>query len=156
MQSIIFPIIRFMHDLFTATWVGGLIVLSFVVLPALKKNAAIKEPKIAIRAIQNRMKTPAIISMIGLAVTGMLLSKQSVTGFSRLFDFSQTHLVWLSIKHILMIVMVLLAVIRLTLNKKNESKKEGKLEKMSALVLFVNTFIGVVVLFLSAILSVMS
>ena len=73
MQSILFPIIRFLHNLFAAVWIGGLILLPLVILPAIKKNPKIQEPKMVIRTIQNQLKVPAIISMIGLALTGLLL-----------------------------------------------------------------------------------
>ncbi len=153
MQSIVFPIIRFLHDLFTAVWIGGLILLPLVILPAIKKNPKIQEPKMVIRTIQNRLKVPAIISMVGLALTGLLLSRRT-PGFSGLFDFSSQYTLLLSVKHILMMVMVLLALTRLTLNKKNEKQPGAVLEKASALVLVLNAISGVVVLFLSAYLSV--
>ncbi len=149
MQSIVFPIIRFLHNLFTAVWIGGLILLPLVILPAIKKNPKIQEPKMVIRTIQNRLKVPAIISMIGLALTGLLLSRRT-PGFSGLFDFSNQYMRLLSIKHILMIVMVILALTRLTLNKKNEKQPNPKLEKISMLVLVINAIFALAVLFLSA------
>lgn len=149
MQSIVFPIIRFLHNLFTAVWIGGLILLPTVILPAVKKNPKINEPKKVIRAIQNRLKVPAIISMAGLALTGLLLSRRA-PGFAGLFNFSNQYMAMLSIKHILMFVMVVLALIRLTLNKKNEIQSSVKLEKTSGLVLMLNAVIAIAVLFLSA------
>ena len=152
MQSIVFPIIRFLHDLFTAVWVGGLVLMSLVILPALKKNPQVKEPKVAIGAIQNRLKIFAIISMVGLVLTGLLLSNKT-SEFSGLFNFSNAFSLMLSIKHILMILMSIFAMVRLALNKQKEKQLTSKLEKASAMVLFINTLVALVVLFLSAYIS---
>ncbi len=153
MPTIVPIIVRFLHDVFTATWIGGLILMVLVILPGLKKNPQVKEPKVAVRAVQKRLKVAAIVSMIGLALTGILLSNRS-TGFEGLFNFSTPFGAVLSIKHVLMLVMVVLAVIRLVLNKKNESLNSARVEKSSMLVLVVNAICGLVVLFLSAYLSV--
>ncbi len=155
MQSVIFPVIRFLHDLFTATWIGGMLTMVLVVLPALKMNPMIKEPRLAINAIQNRLKVVALTSMAGLALTGLLLGKREPQ-FAGLLSFGNRYATMLSIKHILMILMVLLAVLRLMLNKRNQSDPDPKREKTSALVLVVNAICGVVVLFLSASLSAMA
>ncbi|MCJ7695427.1 MAG: hypothetical protein MUO40_08360 [Anaerolineaceae bacterium] len=152
-QMLIGTIVRFLHDLFTATWIGGLLVLSLAVLPGLKKDPQVKKPKLAIRAIQKRMRTLALISMLGLAVTGILMS-QYQPGFTGFFSFTSTGMTLLSIKHILMILMVALAFSRLAVNRKEEKQKSSRLEKISEGILFGNTFLGVVVLFLSAYLSI--
>jgi len=151
-QMLIGPIVRFLHDLFTAAWIGGLLVLSLVVLPGLKKDPQVKKPKIAIRAIQKRMRVLALISMLGLAVTGILMSQRQ-PGFTGLFSFTSSAMTLLSIKHILMILMITLAFSRLAVNRKAEKQESSKLEKISEGILFGNTFLGLVVLFLSAYLS---
>jgi len=153
MQTIVFPIIRFLHDLFTAVWIGGLVLMALVILPALKKSPQVKEPRAAMLAIQSRLKTFAIISMVGLALTGMLLSNREPE-FSALFSFGTKYNAVLSVKHLLMILMVALSMLRLWLNKKQDKNHQPKVEKYSAAVLFLNAFVGLVVLFLSAFISV--
>ena len=153
MPTIIMTMVRFLHDVFTATWIGGLILMVLVILPGLKKNPMVKEPKAAVQSVQKRLKVVAIISMIGLALTGMLMSNRT-PGFQGLFNFSTSFGVILSIKHILMLVMVALALVRLSLNKKNEKQNSQKIERISAMVLMLNAIVGLGVLFLSAYLSV--
>jgi putative copper export protein len=152
MQTIVYPIIRFLHDLFTAIWIGGLVLMVLVIIPALHKNLKMKEAKTAINHIQNRLQVLAIISMIMLAITGILLSNRSPL-FTGLFSFGSKYMTVLSIKHILMFVMVFLALLRLGLIKKNQKAANQKLEKVSVLVLILNAVSGVVVLFLSAFLA---
>ncbi len=36
-QTIIFALVTFLHDLFTAVWIGGLITLGLTVMPSVKK-----------------------------------------------------------------------------------------------------------------------
>jgi putative copper export protein len=36
-QTIVFALVTFLHDLFTAVWIGGLITLGFTVMPSTKK-----------------------------------------------------------------------------------------------------------------------
>jgi putative copper export protein len=153
MQTILPTILLFLHNVFTATWIGGLLLMVLVILPGLKKNPNIKEPKVAVRSVQKRLSVVAIISMVGLAATGMLMSRL-LAGNRGLFNFTTPYTVMLSIKHILMLVMVALAVVRLSLNKKNEKQNSQKIERISAMVLMLNAIVGLVVLFLSAYLSV--
>jgi len=153
MQTILPTILLFLHNVFTATWIGGLLLMVLVILPGLKKNPNIKEPKVAVRSVQKRLSVVAIISMVGLAATGMLMSRL-LAGNRGLFNFTTPYTVMLSIKHILMLVMVALAVGRLSLNKKNEKQNSQKIERISAMVLMLNAIVGLVVLFLSAYLSV--
>jgi len=153
MQTILPTILLFLHNVFTATWIGGLLLMVLVILPGLKKNPDIKEPKVAVLSVQKRLSVVAIISMVGLAVTGMLMNRL-LAGNRGLFNFTTPYMVMLSIKHILMLMMVGLAVIRLTLNKKNEKRNNPKTEKISMMILMLNALAGLVVLFLSAYLSV--
>ncbi len=37
-KTIVFALITFLHDLFTAVWIGGLITLGLTVLPSVKKS----------------------------------------------------------------------------------------------------------------------
>lgn len=152
MKDVIFPVVLFLHNLFTTTWVGGLVLMVVAILPALKKNERVKEPKIAIKAIQDRLKWVAIISMIGLAITGILLSNRA-PDFERLFAFGTPYLNLLSVKHILMVVMVALAGARLGLNKRNEKTPSKGWERVSAAVLVLNALCALAVLFLSGMIS---
>jgi len=59
----------FLHDLFTAVWVGGMLALALVVLPvahaALGPGPQLQRLKGALRA---RLRWPGYVSIVGLAV----------------------------------------------------------------------------------------
>ena len=89
--------------------------------------------------------------MAGLAITGILLGRSS-KNFTGLFGFGTPYMTALSIKHILMILMVVLAFVRRWLNKRIKTEPTAALQKASGGVLILNSLFGVVVLFLSAML----
>ena len=154
-QMIMIAVITFLHDFFTAVWIGGLFVLLFSTLPGLKKAGFdIKVTQETALLIQNRMQPFVIVSIIGVILTGILLSRSSgqVNGF---FSFSSQYTTILSIKHIFSVLMVLLAVTRTIVLNKSKNSKSKKLGKISAACLVANFTSGIIVLFLSAMLSVM-
>lgn len=148
MQPQVIPIImRFLHNLFTALWIGGLLSMVLTVIPGIRKK--LEQPWPVIESIQNCLRPIAIISIVGLAITGMLLgrSSQQFTGF---VNFGTPYMNALSIKHILTLVMIVLAIARLMVNKKLQTEKSAKLQKVSYVILVTNTVLGVIVLFLSS------
>lgn len=148
-QMIMMNVVRFLHNLFTALWFGGMLTLVLAILPALRKNPKVSNPMIAVDLIQARLKVIALVSMAGLALTGILLGRSS-KNFTGLFGFGTPYMTALSIKHILMILMVILAFVRLTLNKRASTQPKPTLRKAAAGVLMINVLLSVVVLFLSA------
>jgi uncharacterized membrane protein len=141
----IYGLVKGLHDLATAIWIGGLIQLSFVILPAfkgrLKEN---KELKPLLMDIQKRLSLLVAISIPILVITGILESWHS-KDFQGFFSFGNTYSALLSIKHILVITMICIAVSRKVLMAKNLKSKE----KMSAMMVFANALIGVAVVILS-------
>ena len=104
---------------------------------------------IVINGIQDRIRPFALVSMAGLALTGLLLGKSSKS-FTGLMDFGTPYMTSLSIKHILLVVMVVLALVRLSINKRVKVEKKPELQKTSAAILALNALLSVVVLFLSS------
>jgi len=142
-------VMRFLHNLFTALWIGGMLLMAAVILPGIRKNPKISEPLRVINGIQDRIKPFALVSMAGLALTGLLLGKSSKS-FTSLMDFGTPYMTAVSIKHILIVVMVILAFVRLSINKRVKVEKKMELQKASAGILALNALLGVVVLFLSS------
>lgn len=154
-QLLLPTVISTLHNLFTAIWIGGMIVLAFAFLPALKKSTLDGKTRLAIAiSAQKRLRMLAIFSMIGLAITGMLLTKRSPAG--GLFAFDTSYAAALSIKHLLMILMILTAVARTVVNRKLLQKPSSTTEKVSAVLLLLNIVFGIAVLLLSALISVQS
>ncbi|NLC13110.1 MAG: hypothetical protein GX768_03565 [Chloroflexi bacterium] len=148
-QLMVMNIVRFLHTLFTVLWIGGLVLTAFVILPGIRKNPKVSEPMVAIDGIQDRLKPFALTSMAGLVITGLLLGRSS-KNFTGLMGFGTTYMTALSIKHILIVVMVILAFVRLSINKRVKVEKKPQLQKASAGVLVLNALLGIVVLFLSS------
>ena len=148
-QLLLMNVMRFLHNLFTALWIGGILLMAVVILPGIRKNPKISEPMMVINGIQDRIKPFALVSMAGLAITGMLLGKSSKS-FTGLMDFGTPYMTTLSVKHILIVVMVILAFVRLSINKRVKIEKKMELQKVSAGILALNALLGVIVLFLSS------
>jgi len=102
-----------------------------------------------IHGIQDRLKAFALVSMAGLAFTGLLLGRSS-KNFTGLLDFSSQYMTAVSVKHILIVIMVILAFLRLSINKRIKIEMKMELQKASAAVLALNALLGIVVLFLSS------
>ncbi len=120
-KTIVFALITFLHDLFTAVWIGGLITLGLTVLPSVKKVLG-KGPqtKKLMDTIQKRHSVWVYVSMIGLVLTGLLQANRS-PAFQGLFSFGNTYSTVLTIKHILVVAMIAIALYRsLVLGRKME------------------------------------
>lgn len=152
-QLLLPTLISTLHNLFTAIWIGGMVVLAFAFLPALKKSTLDGKTRLPIAmAAQKRLRMLAMISMLGLAITGMLLTKRSPAA-GGLFQFGTPYGTALAIKHILMVLMVLVAAARTLVNKKLAANPAPHTEKASAALLLLNIVMGVAVLFLSSMLA---
>lgn len=151
-MPIVMNVMRFLHNLFTALWIGGLLTMVLAVLPGIRKNEKICGVKtwLIIEGIQARLRPIAWVSMAGLAITGILLGRSSKE-FTGLFNFGTPYMTAISVKHILIILMVVLAFVRLSINKRIQAEQKPELQKASFGVLLLNAVLGVVVLFLSSV-----
>ena len=169
---IIFTGVTFLHDLFTAVWIGGLIVTGLVVLPAAKKLFGMSpQTRQLMQAVQRRLRVLVYVSIIGLIITGVLMSQRSPQ-FQGLLSWSNSYSVILALKHLLVILMVLIALVRsLVFGRVKmpaagqqgagvdgpasgaDSPKQGaasRKDRVGALLLLVNIVLGIGVLMLSA------
>ena len=157
MTSPAIPIaVLFLHNLFTAVWIGGLITLGVVILPVTSKTLG-KGPKTKelIDKIQNRLSVFVYISMLGLVGTGMLLANRAPQ-FEGLFSFANGYSTVLAIKHVVVILMVVIAFGRRLTLKQRGDKLRPQLRKAGLGLLYANVFLGVAVLLLSAMSAVMA
>lgn len=150
-KFLIFGIVRSLHDLFTALWIGGLLTTALTFMPAFmnKGDKAKKDKGIVIR-YQKRLRVVALISIIGLWITGMLLGKQS-PDYGGFMSFATTYETLISIKHILIFVMILVALYRGSILGPKFEQFKPQQQKLYAGLLFLNALLGVAVLFLSGI-----
>jgi len=153
---IAFVLIKFLHDLFTAIWIGGLITLGVTILPSIKKQREQGiQNKSLLDAIQKRLNILVLISIIGLWLTGVLLANRS-TAFQGFLNTSNAYSLSLTAKHILVIIMTALAAFR-SLTIVRFKKLQGKTaEKLGAALIVSNIILGIIVLLLSGYTAALS
>jgi putative copper export protein len=148
-KTVVFAIVVFLHDLFTAAWIGGLITLALIVLPSARQVLG-KGPqtKDLLATIQGRLSVVVYISIAGLLITGMLQAQRNAA-FEGLFSFGNAYSVALSLKHIVVVAMVGIALFRsLVLRRLRGPLKPGQ-ERLSMGLLLLNVVLGIAVLLLS-------
>ncbi len=101
-----------------------------------------------LETIQSRLSILTFVSIIGLLITGMVLSRGS-SQFQGLFNTSTPYALALAIKHIMVVLMIILALVRRFVLS-SPSKKKGVQEKAKVALLLLNMAIGLGVIFLSA------
>jgi uncharacterized membrane protein len=152
-KEIIFPLISFLHDLFTAIWIGGMFTLGVSVLPAIKKNLGSgPQTKKLAKEIQKKHSLWVYISMFGLVITGILMSNRSPDFYS-LFSFQNVFSTVLSVKHILVLIVIGISLFRTLVLGSNKRQPSPQGEKLNGILLLVNIFLGTGVLLLSAIIA---
>ncbi|MHA1211254.1 MAG: hypothetical protein ACTSSH_02225 [Candidatus Heimdallarchaeota archaeon] len=146
----IFGIINAMHDLFTALWIGGLAFMVVILTPVVRKYFEEKSVQNDfLTKTQKRLKIIAYISMVGLTVTGILMSRQALTKhFDGPFSFTNDYSTLLSIKHILTILMVVIALTKSLILDRLKVKSPA-LMKARMILIPINLLFGVAVLVLS-------
>ena len=144
-QIIVFALVSFFHDLFTAIWMGGLLVTVLAYLPAVK-NALGAGPQVKkmMMEFQKRQSVWVYVSMAGLILTGLLMTNRSPQ-FESLFGFGNPYSVALSIKHILVIAMIGVSLYRVL----GRSTMTPEKERLNMKLLFINATLAVLVLLTS-------
>ena len=150
-KFIVFGMIKSLYDLFTALWVGGILTTAISLLPAVRKSGL--KPAVfnsLNEQYQRRLRVVALVSIVGLWITGILLGRQSAA-FSGFMNFATTYETLISVKHLLIIAMVGIAVVRGFILGRNTSSATLPQRKLSMGLLLINSILGVVVIFLSGI-----
>ena len=156
MPNLVIPIVvRSLHNFFTSIWVGGMLAMVISFLPAIRK--AVQDPESQGKVIDQvliRQSRWVYLGIIVLFASGVLMTRLSGQS-SGLFDFSNSYATVLSIKHLLVILMTLLAIIRSTVFRKAATSKNQNKKKVSMVFLMINTLIGVVILVLSSVNAIL-
>lgn len=149
-------LITFLHDLFTATWIGGLIAIGLTALPSARQVFG-KSPqtKKLMDAIQRRQSLLVYVSIAGLAITGLLMARRT-PGFTGLFSFASAYSAGLSVKHLLMLGMIAIALYRSLVLGRGGGPSTPPRERLSARLLATNIVLGMAVLLVSGFLAALS
>ncbi len=151
-KDIVYGLDLFLHNLFTVVWMGGVIVAAISVLPA-AKDAFGPGPQVKkfMTAFLKRQSRWMYISMVGLILTGVMLSRHSES-FTGLFSFGDAFSAILSLKHLVVMVMIALSLYRARLVRHLQLQPDEKKERFSMMLLLANAALAVIVLLLSAFL----
>jgi len=159
-SAIIAPVmINFLHNIFTVLWIGGMLTLAFTVLPAIRKVLGkSKETQALNSLIKKKLSVLTYISMVGLIITGLLMSNKAVlSGLSTGFlSFGNEYSTLMSIKHLLYFVMIFLSLFRSQFVDKVKKFAPEQKQKLNMLTLMLNILAGLAVLFLSSYVSVLA
>ncbi len=166
-QTFGFASIRFLHTLFTALWMGGMLVVWFSLRPVANEVLGRGEEfQRLMRAFQQRHGRIVYYSMAGLVITGMLMAQRN-PNFVRLFSFGTPYSTVLTLKHLVVIVMIGMSLYRSLVLGKPPAGKQGPAganpqkmaqmraarQRLSERLLQINAWLVVLVLFLSGLLT---
>ena len=148
-NQIVFAIVVFLHDLFTAVWIGGLITLGLTVLPSARQVLG-KGPQMKklLDAVQKRLSVLIYISIVGLIITGILQANRN-PAFEGLFHFGSAYATALSLKHIVVVLMIGIALFRSLVLGRRPAPLTPSQEKLNVGLLLLNMALGIVVLLLT-------
>ncbi|MBI5050819.1 MAG: DUF4149 domain-containing protein [Nitrospirae bacterium] len=157
MKELILATIYWLHLISTVIWIGGITFILFIAIPSAKQVLGIEAGKL-MGEISKRFTPIANYSIIFLVVTGVAL-----TGLNKQFSgigIFENKWTWiLTLKHIIVLVMVVVHFYRgLVLTPKiartESSAEKATLQKLSLNLVRVNFYFGMLVLLLSGITSV--
>ncbi|MHA1449453.1 MAG: hypothetical protein ACTSP4_08545 [Candidatus Hodarchaeales archaeon] len=141
-------LVTLLHDLFTAIWIGGMIVLAFIILPSIRKTLGKSpETKQLIDTIKNRLSLLIYLCIAGLFVTGLMLTIQSPS--AGLFDISTDYSMLITVKHLVFFLMVIIAITRSRLLDLWKGLSRNTYEKLNMVLLLSNIVLGVLAILLT-------
>jgi uncharacterized membrane protein len=152
-KTIVFSLMTFLHDLFTVIWMGGLIVAAISFMPAVKEALGPgPQVKKVMAAFQKRQSAWVFISMVGLILTGLVMTHRSAD-FEHLFGWGNPYSVALSLKHILVIGMIAATLYRALVLGRAGAGMTPEQERLNRALLMTNVALAVTVLLLSGLVA---
>lgn len=140
-----FAVMKVIHDLATAVWVGGLIVLAAVIVPAMRATVGkVPQARTVLDAIQRRLTLFVYPSMAVLVASGLLLARHS-PAFRGLFSFQNTYSALLAVKHVLVVLMIAIGLFRSLVLVRGAAGREP----LKMALLYVNMVLALFVLVVS-------
>jgi uncharacterized membrane protein len=148
-QQLVFGLVKFVHDFFTAVWIGGLFAIGAIVVPSLlSEHGRTAETRRTMQAIQARLSLWVYGSIVALTVTGILMGRRN-PAFGGMFSFANTYSTTMALKHILVLAMVVIAVLRSRGLDAIRSLKNAHRVKLKWTLLYANLALGILVVLLS-------
>jgi len=155
-KLIIYILVSFLHDFFTAIWMGGMMVTLLAYMPAIKESLGPgPQTKKVMAAFQKKQSAWVYTSITGLIITGLLMNKRS-PHFQHLFAVGNPYSVALTIKHVTVLVMVGISLYRVLVLGKRKGPSSPATEKLNARLLMINVILAALILLNSAILGALA
>jgi uncharacterized membrane protein len=97
-----------LHMLATVTWIGGLVTLAWLVVPAAKRSLEVPAYLALLERMQNRLQSVGWFSLILLAGTGMLQLSAN-PNYDGFLSINNRWALAILIKHLMVVVMILVS-----------------------------------------------
>lgn len=147
-QQVTMTMVRTLHDLATAAWIGGMLALALAVAPAVRKSLGGGPGTMQVlSSIQSRLSVLMGVAVVVLLATGLLLSRQAtLAGIPAAHD---NYSAALTVKHVLVGAMVIIGIVRSRFVAANNMKLKGGL-------LLLNLVLSVAVIALSSLIATLA
>lgn len=152
-ELIVVSLVEFFHNFFAAIWIGGLIIMGFILIPIRKKDfGQSKEAKQFLKAVEGRLIILIYVSIGILAITGVLLSNLSPL-YQGPLNITNEYTFVLTIKQVVFIFMIVIAIFRSKFIRIFKFNKETR-QKLRFTLVYVNIVLGLLLIYLSSLVSV--
>lgn len=150
-------LVYWLHMLATVTWIGGIVSISILVLPAARKSLKPADQLVFIESLQKRLEPLAWFSL-GLLIATGLFQLSANSHYNGFFDVSTQWSLAILVKHGLVAVMVavsavqtweVLPAIRRTLMRREKGASEEeivRLQKREERLLRINFMLSILIL----------
>lgn len=153
-------LIFWLHFLATVVWIGSLVSISLLILPAIKRSLQPVDQLAVIEAVQKRLEPVAWFSM-GLLLTTGLFQLSANPHYDGVLSTSNRWSLAILTKHILAVIMVVVSAVQtwevLPSIRRNLFRKQKadpielvKLQRREYLLLRMNLVLGVLILAMAA------
>ncbi len=158
MQGLILTTIYWFHLIATVTWIGGITFILFIVIPSAKQVLGAEAGRL-MGEVSKRFTPLANYCIILLVITGIVmtgLNKQ----FSGVETFKNNWTLILTVKHILVLGMIVIhfyrgLVLTPKIGRTESAAEKTSLQKLSLNLVKVNFCLGMLVLLFSGIISIL-
>ena len=159
-MAVQFIILRFLHEIATIIWIGGMIFQAIALTPVLKKMSSDIQMKVRNGVVKNFGKA-GVVCIIVIAITGIILSVGKInSGISILSSYGAV----LISKHAITAILIVLSMVNAfaimpkvqKLSAQGDMNRAQKTKKQMMAISIINPVLGVIIIFLSVLLAYMS
>ncbi len=156
-NPVVYGLIKSLHDLSSIVWIGSLFFISLFLIPAANLITEKEKRTEILNSIFDKLTYFVIASIILLAITGILEHNFArIHALKNSVELAPAYKIIHLIKYLLTGLMVLFAVLRQIMRKKAKGNNINKKAKNPFLLIYINSFLGLIVVLLSGILAALA